>query len=179
MAAFFQQHSKAVALCALLQFGSAVPLGIFTATIVSRLQFLGVRAAGVTIALYGGLAASFALTGCSMVQWVMARPGIADDALLTKALYYVSFGFGGFGYSVPLALLMAGVSVPALLYRLVPKWVAIFGLVVAGFGVVSWLSLEFVPAMFFIPMTRFPGFVWMIAVGFALPKAARRVEARS
>ena len=78
-----------------------------------------------------------------MVLWVMTRPGVADDLLLTKALYYVSFGFGGFGYSVPLALLMAGVSVPALFYRLVPKWMAILGLVVAGFGVLSWLSLEF------------------------------------
>jgi hypothetical protein len=179
MAAYFQQHSKAVLLCALLQFGSAVPLGIFTAAIVSRLQFLGVRAAGATIALYGGLAASFALTCCSIVLWVMARPGGADDVLLTKALYYVSFGFGGFGYSVPLALLMSGVSVPLLFYRVVPKWIPILGLIVAGFGVVSWLSLEFAPAMFFIPLTRFPGFVWMIAVGFAMPTIARRVEARS
>ena len=179
MAAYFQLRSKAVLLCAFLQFGSAIPLGIFTATIVSRLRFLGVKAAGATIALYGGLAASFALTGCSMVLWVMTRPGVADDVLLTKALYYVSFGFGGFGYSVPLALLMAGVSIPALFYRLVPKWISILGLIVAGFGVVSWLSLEFAPAMFFIPLTRFPGFVWMIAVGFALPTMARRVEARS
>lgn len=178
MAMYFQQHSKAVLLCAFLQFGSAVPLGIFTATIVSRLQFLGVRAAGATIALYGGLAASFALTCCSIVLWVVARPGVADDVLLTKALYYVSFGFGGFGYSVPLALLMSGVSVPLLFYRLVPKWIPILGLILAGFGVVSWLSLEFAPAMFFIPLTRFPGFVWMIAVGFAMPAAARRVEAK-
>lgn len=178
MAAYFQQHSKAVLLCAFLQFGSAIPLGLFTATIVSRLQFLGVRAAGATMALWGGFAASFALTGCSMVLWVMTRPGIADDLLLTKALYYVSFGFGGFGYSVPFALLMAGVSVPALFYRLVPKWIAILGLVLAGFGVLSWLSIVFSLAVFLIPLTRFPGFVWMIAAGFALPNAARRVDAR-
>jgi hypothetical protein len=179
MATYFQQHSKAVLLCAFLQFGSAIPLGLFTATIVSRLQFLGVRAAGAMMALWGGFAASFALTGCSMVLWVMARPGVADDLLLTKALYSVSFGFGGFGYSVPLALLMAGVSVPALFYRLVPKWMSILGLVAAVFGVLSWLSLEFAPAMFFIPLTRFPGFVWMIAVGFALPVSSRSAEARS
>ena len=90
----------------------------------------------------------------------------------------MSFGFGGFGYSVPLALLTAGVSVTALFYRLVPKWISILGLTVAGFGVVSWLSLEFAPAMFAIPLTRFPGFVWMIAVGFAMP-TARRTEAKA
>jgi hypothetical protein len=50
---------------------------------------------------------------------------------------------------------------------------------VAVFGVLSWFSIEVGPAMFFIPLTRFPGFVWMIAVGFAMPKMARRVEARS
>jgi hypothetical protein len=30
-------------MCAFLQFGSAIPLGLFTGAIVSRLQFLGVR----------------------------------------------------------------------------------------------------------------------------------------
>lgn len=179
MAAYFQQHAKAVLLCAFLQFGSAIPLGIFTATIVSRLQLLGVKAAGATIALYGGLAASFALTCCSIVLWLMAQPGVAEDLPLTKALYSLSFGFGGFGYSVPLALLMSGVSVPLLFYRAVPKWIPILGLILAGFGVVSWLSLEFAPATFFIPLTRFPGFIWMIAVGFAIPTMARPVDARS
>jgi ABC-type Fe3+ transport system permease subunit len=46
IAAYFQGHSTAVLICAFLQFGAAIPLGIFTATMVSRLQFLGVRAAG-------------------------------------------------------------------------------------------------------------------------------------
>ena len=173
MAAYFQLHPRAVLLCAFLQFGAAVPLGIFTATIVSRLQFLGVRAAGATIALYGGLAASFATMCGGLVMWVMARPGITDDVQLTRALYYLDFGAAGPGYSVPLALLMAGVSVPLLFYRFVPKWIGVFGLVLAGFGVLSWFSVEFLPATFFIPLTRFPGFVWMIAVGFAMPKAAR------
>ena len=173
VAAYFQLHPRAAMLCAFLQFGSAVPLGIFTATIVSRLQFLGVRAAGATIALYGGLGASFAITFCSIVLWVMTRPGIADHVLLTQALYFVSYGLGGPGYSVPLALLMAGVSVPLLLYRLVPKWIAILGLILAACGVLSWLNLVFPQALFLIPLTRFPGFVWMIAVGFALPTAAK------
>src|SRR5262249_53896756 len=38
--AYFQGQPRAVLMCAFFQFGSAVPLGIFTATIVSRLQFL-------------------------------------------------------------------------------------------------------------------------------------------
>jgi hypothetical protein len=41
-------------MCAFLEFGAAIPLGIFTATMVSRLQFLGVRAAGAQIGFFGG-----------------------------------------------------------------------------------------------------------------------------
>src|SRR6267378_3411328 len=52
---YFQTYPKTVLICAFLQFGAAIPLGIFTATMVSRLQFLGVRAAGAYIALFGGL----------------------------------------------------------------------------------------------------------------------------
>ena len=51
---FFKLRPTAALLCAFLQFGSAIPLGIFTATVVSRLRFLGVRAAGIHIALFGG-----------------------------------------------------------------------------------------------------------------------------
>jgi hypothetical protein len=173
IAAFFQLNPRAALLCAFFQFGAAVPLGIFTATIVSRMHFLGVRAAGATIALFGGFAASFTMMCTAMVLWVMTRPGIADNVPLTRALYYLGFGLGGVGYSVPLALLMAGVSVVALFYRMVPKWISIMGLVLAGFGVLCWLNIELPQAVFFIPLTRFPGFVWMIAVGFAMPKAAR------
>jgi hypothetical protein len=49
IAAFFQARPTAVRVCAFLQFGAAIPLGIFTASIASRLQFLGSRAAGVSI----------------------------------------------------------------------------------------------------------------------------------
>src|SRR6476620_2752431 len=39
--AFFAGHRDAVRVTAFLQFASAVPLAIFTATVVSRLRFLG------------------------------------------------------------------------------------------------------------------------------------------
>src|SRR5256714_13731272 len=55
IATYFQAQPKSVLVCAFLQFGAAIPFGIFTATMVSRLRFLGVRAAGPSIALFGGL----------------------------------------------------------------------------------------------------------------------------
>src|SRR5437016_14408265 len=42
--AFFQMRSTAVLLCAALHFAAAIPLGIFTASVVSRIHFLVGRA---------------------------------------------------------------------------------------------------------------------------------------
>jgi len=47
---------------------------------------------------------------------------------------YLSYGFGGPGFSVPMGLLLAGVSVPAWLMKLLPKWVAGLGLALAVCG---------------------------------------------
>ena len=56
--AYFRAESARVRVCAFLQVCSAIPLGLFTAAMVSRMRFLGVRAAGAHIALFGGIAAS-------------------------------------------------------------------------------------------------------------------------
>lgn len=170
---FFRLRPGAALLCAFLQFGSAIPLGLFTATVTSRLRFLGVRAAGAHIALFGGLAAAAAIASSSLVLWAIAQPGISTDTTLTAGLYYVMYALGGPGYSVPLGLLIAGVSVTCWFYKLLPPWISIFGFVLAVCGELSWLNLEFPKALFLIPLTRFPGFAWMIAAGFALPSRAR------
>jgi hypothetical protein len=51
---FFSNSPQAIRLSTFFLFGSAVPLGLLTATVVSRLRFLSVRAAGTYIALFGG-----------------------------------------------------------------------------------------------------------------------------
>ena len=170
IAAYFQDHSRAVLACAFLQFGAAIPLGIFTATMVSRLQFLGVRVAGAHIALFGGLMTAFNMAASALVLWVMAYPGIAQDAAVLRALYYLTFAFGGVGFSVPLGLLMAGLCIPAAFFKLLPKWFVVFGIVLAVIGELSALALVIPNALFLIPLTRFPAFIWLIAAGFALPK---------
>ena len=170
IATFFQLRPSAVLLCAFFHFGAAIALGIFTATVVSQLRFLGVRAAGAYIALFGGLATALNIAASASVLWVMARPGIAQDATLVQALYYLQYVFGGPGFSVPLGLLMAGVSIPSAFMKLLPKWLVVFGLFLAVCGELSWLNLVFPKTLFLIPLTRFPGFVWLIATGFLLPK---------
>ena len=172
--AYFQGHSNDALVCAFLHFGSAIPLGLFTATVVSRLRFLGIRAAGAHIALFGGLMLAFDQALASLMLWVLAYPGVAQDAAVARALYYLVYAIGGVGYSVPLGLLMAGVSVSAGLTKLLPKWVAVLGLVLAVCGELSWFSLLSLKLLPLIPLTRFPGFIWLIATGFLLPKTVRQ-----
>ncbi|HZF07293.1 MAG TPA: hypothetical protein VFE33_00735 [Thermoanaerobaculia bacterium] len=167
---YFQAHGDAVRIAALFQFGAAIPLGLFTATVVSRLQFLGVRAAGATIALFGGFAASFFLALSGLVQWVLARPEVAGNAALLRALQDLAFMTGGPGHVVPLGLLLAGVSVTAFFTRLLPRWVCGLGLVLAALAELSTLTL-FVPvAAYLLPIARFPAFVWILATGVLLPR---------
>src|SRR5438552_15267287 len=143
-------------MCAFLQFGAAIPLGIFTATMVSRLQFLGVRAAGPYIALFGGLMTAFNIAVSALMLWVMAYPGIARETTVLRALYYLVFSIGGVGFSVPMGILIAGLSVPAAILKLLPKWLVVSGLSLGIVGELSALSLIIPQALFLIPLTRFP-----------------------
>ena len=111
--AYFDARPSAVLLCAALHFGAAIPLGLFTATIVSRLRFLGVRAAGVDIALFGGFLTAFTMIVSSSLLWAMTYPGVAQYGPVIEALYRLDFALGGPGFSVPFGLLLAGVSVTA------------------------------------------------------------------
>jgi len=166
---YFQAHSTAALICVFLQFGALIPLGIFSATIASRLRFLGIDAAGPSIALFGGFMTVFNGVAAGFTTWAMIHPGVTQDVTLTTALYYLSYAFGGPGFSVPMGLLMAGVCVPAALRKLLPKWIVAFGLLLAVAGELSWFNLVFPKALFLIPLVRFPGFIWLIATGFMLP----------
>ncbi len=133
--------------------------------------FLGVRAAGTWIALFGGFATAFTMLASSCVLWTTTQPGIAQDRTLVQALYWLDQGLGGSGFSVPFGVLIAGVSIPAAFMRLLPKWIIVLGLLIALCGELSWLNLVSSKALFLVPLTRFPGFEWMIAAGFALPRS--------
>jgi hypothetical protein len=167
---YFQARPSAVLLCAALHFGAAIPLGIFTATAVSRLRFLGVRAAGVDIALFGGFLTAFMMMVSSSVLWAMTYSGVAQNAAVIEALYRLDFALGGPGFSVPFGLLLAGISVTAGFSRLLPKWLTVTGVLIALVGELSWLDILFQKALPLIPLTRFLGFVWLIAAGFWLPR---------
>jgi hypothetical protein len=171
--AYYARYADAHRIASFFLFGSAIPLGLFTATITSRLRFLGVTVAGVSIALFGGIAAAILLGISALTGWVLSQPSIAGDAGSVRILQLFAFAAGGPGHIVPLGLLLAGVSVPAGFFRLLPRWLVVLGLILAGIGELSALSLVWPLASFLLPLCRMPAFVWLIGAGFALPKARR------
>jgi hypothetical protein len=176
---FFQQRPSAVLLCAALHFGAAIPLGLVTATTVSRLRFLGVRAAGGDVALFGGFLTAFTMMVSASVLWAMTYPGVAQNAAALEALFRVQFALGGPGFSVPFGLLIAGVSVTAGFRGILPKWLVVSGIAIGAIGELSWFEILFPKLLPLIPLTRFPGFAWLIIAGLRLPRFVERRMDRS
>jgi len=77
--AYYTRFPDVLRVVSLLQFGAAIPLGLFTATVVSRLLFHKVNAAGVHIALFGGLTASVLRAVSALASWSLSQPGVATE----------------------------------------------------------------------------------------------------
>lgn len=176
---YFQNHADRVLNCIFLQSGANVCLGLFAAVVVAQLRFLGVRSAGPFIALFGGFLTAADSIAAALITWTMIQPSVVQNPPVVLGLYYLSYAFGGPGFSIPMGLLIAGVSVSGGLARLLPKWIVVLGLVLALAGELSWFHLISRQMLFLIPLTRFPGFIWLIAVSFALPRKTTAQAAAS
>jgi hypothetical protein len=176
--AFFGRYPTAVRWGAFLQLGAAVPLGLFAATVTSRLHFLGVRAAGATIALFGGLGAAVLLALSAAFQWALSSPEVVTSPAAVRGLHLVAFATSGPGLVMLLGLLLAGVAVTGGLSGLLPRWMLISGLVLAGLAELSWFALVLPAASVLLPLARFPGLAWLVVAGALLPERRKGAEAR-
>ncbi|GAA2011431.1 hypothetical protein [Microbacterium ulmi] len=177
VAGFFADHGFAARFASMLQLGSAIPLGIYAATVYARQQRLGIRVPGPGIGLFGGTAAAILLAVSAIITWTQSQPVVSADPELTHALAYASFAAGGFAHVLGLGLLVAGIAVPALLLRLVPTWFAWVGLVIAVLAELSFLTMVIEPLQVLIPIGRFGSLIWLVAAGFLLPET-RHTESR-
>jgi hypothetical protein len=171
-----RDHHDAFRALAFFQIGSAVPLGIYTATVYARQLRLGVRVPGPVIGLVGGIVAVTSLFAAAFATYVESRPEVTADAPLTHAFAFLAFVAGGPAYAVGLGLLIAGAAVPGLILRLVPRWLAVAGLALALLGELAWLSMVAEPLQFLVPITRFLGGVWLVLLGFRLPRNRHSVS---
>jgi hypothetical protein len=168
-------HHDALVVAGFLSFAAAAPLAIWTATAYRRLRSLGVVAPGAVIGLAGGLLASASLALSGLIGWTRAEA--APDAGAARALADLGFATGAAGFIVPLALLLAGIAVPALILRLVPRALAWAGLVIAAFGMLSTFTLLTGVLDFTLPIGRFGGLIWVVVISVMLPRDRRALRA--
>lgn len=162
-------HRTRLDVLAAVVFGSAVPLAIWSATVHRRLHRLGVTAPGSAMALAGGLLAAASIGLSGLLTWTAAQSPDASAPPLSRTVNVLAFATGGPGFVVPLGLLVAGVAVPAVILRLLPRAVAGAGLALAVLAMVTTLTL-LTPALYpLLPIGRFGGLVWLILVSVLLP----------
>src|ERR1700753_3377453 len=100
-----------------------------------------------------------ALSG--LLQWSLSRPEGSADAAVVRAISTLAFLVGGPGHVVPLGLLVAGIAVPSLIIRLLPRPVAWGGLVIAVIAELSTLALVSPSLAILLPIARFPALIWL------------------
>ena len=173
-ASYFAVHATAVRVQGFFLFGSAVPLGLFAATVTSRLAFFGVRVAGVNIAAFGGYTAALMLLLSGLCLWALGQSGLGALPDAVRVLHLLAFATGGPGFAVTFGLLVLGVALAGGLTRRIPRWLMWFGLAIGVTGELSSLSLLSESAALLLPLTRFPGLIWLVCVGVCLPAVRRR-----
>lgn len=167
--AYVRAEPVAAQVIAVGVFASSVPLAIYAATASARLRQLGVTAPGATIALAGGVLAAGALGLSGLVAWTLSRPEVSGDGSLVRALYYLVFLTGGPAHVVAVGLLVAGMAVPSLILGLLPRPLAIAGLVIAVLAELTTLVLVWPAVAILLPIARFAALVWLVVAGALLP----------
>jgi hypothetical protein len=175
---FFQHHTGSAHASAFFTLGAAIPLAVFVAVSTSRLRTLGLDVPGRIIAQIGGTVAAAMLALAGVATLAATQPHVADSAASVRLLYGLTFAAGGPAYVVFSGLLLAGVSVSGLIGRVLPHTVAWSGLIIAVVCEVASLSAAFDGMDLLLPVGRFGGLVWMIAVGVTLPATRRELRSR-
>lgn len=166
---------------AFLLLASAVPLAVFTAIASHRVRDAGLDVPGRLIALVGGTAAAALLALSGLTTLALTQPRVADSAAAVRALNGLAFATGGPGFVVFSGLLVAGISVPALVGRLTPRWVGGFGLLRAGVCELAGLSAATSALNPLLPIGRFwfGAMVWLLAVAVTPVRPAQPAGAVS
>ncbi len=172
--AYYMRFPDAARIAAFLQFGAAIPLGLFGVVIVSRLLFHRLNVAGVHIALFGGIGSAIFLGVSGLATWTLSHPDVAANSGALRAVQLLAFATGGVGSVTTFGLLIAGVSVPSLAFRLMPRWLGWGGLGIAAVAELSTVSLLFPTLSPLLPLARFPGLIWLLTAGVAMPRTRLR-----
>ena len=166
--AFVDHHHAAVRLQALLTIAAAVPLAVLSAVVSDRIRHLGLQVPGRLIALVGGSIAAALLATSGMTALALLDVHADDDLATLQFGRGLSAALGGTAFAAFVGLLVAGVSVTGLLGRLLPRPLAVAGLVIAVVGQLALLSTLTDVADPLLPVTRFGAVAFLLGVAFTL-----------
>lgn len=175
---FFQQHAGAARLGAFLAIAATAPLAVFTAVATTRVRTLGQDVPGRIISQIGGTAAASMLALAGVATLAATQPHVAESPAAVRVLYGITFAAGGPAFVLFSGLLVAGISVTGITTGILPRVVAWGGLAVAVVSEVASVSVAWDGFDVLLPVGRFGGLVWMIAVAFTLPATRRDLRAR-
>jgi hypothetical protein len=94
-----------------------------------------------------------------------------------RLLHLLAFATGGPGFAVTFGLFVLGISLAGGLTRQLPRWLMGLGLAIGVLGELSSLSLLADAAAVLLPLTRFPGLIWLVGVALCLPASRERQPA--
>lgn len=166
---YLASHRDALRFAAVLQFAASVPLVVFGASVSARLQRLRVRAAGPVIGLVGSVIASAGFAVSALAMWALSQSEPDGPLALYTALRDVSYAADGAWHLVGLGLLIAGIAVPALYFRLLPRWFSVTGVAIAVMCELSTLVLLVDQIAYLVPLDRLAGLVWLLTAAWLLP----------
>ena len=167
-------HTIVISVAAALLLGSTFPLVICATTLYQRLRRLGVRAPGPLMGLAGAMMAATALAASALFSWTATQTAGLEDPAIARALTTLAFASGGIGFVAPFGLLVAGIAVPALILRLLPRTLAWAGLAVAVLAMLTTFALISDALYPLLPIGRFGGVLFLIATAALLPRPAQR-----
>lgn len=171
---FYAEHTGAAHLLAFLVLASSVPFAVFGAIASHRVKEAGFDVPGRLIALVGATTAAVLLALSGMSTLALTQSGVSDEPAVVRALSGLSFATGGPGFVTFCGLLLAGISVPALLSRLTPRWVAVLGLAMAAVCLAASLAAGLPALNLLLPVGRFGTMIWILAIAGTLSSSPSR-----
>jgi hypothetical protein len=175
---FFGHHDGAARASAFFTFGAAIPLAVITAIVTTRLRRMGPEVPGRVIAQLGGVLAAAMLAVSGLTTFAITRPDVARSPGTVRGLYSIVFATGGPGFVVFTGLLLLGVSIVSLFLRLLPRWLAWAGIVIAAGCEVASVAVGFDALDALLPIGRFGSLAWLIALAVHLPSSRQELHAR-
>ncbi len=175
---FYRHHHDAAHLLAFMVLASSAPFAVFGAIASHRVRAAGLDVPGRLIGLVGGVAAAGMLALSGLCSLALVQPHVSESAAAVRGLQGLAFASGGPGFVVFSGLLLAGISVPALIGGLTPRWLAWFGLAVAAACELASLAALTSALDPLLPFGRFGTMIWLVALALTWSRDDRRPEPR-